>query len=78
MAVFKDLPLDLLPPIIANDLLEPVHVASICLVNHTFHTFAVPKLYERIFVYAWRQQSSKLRVCDRLQLFSMISPEPLV
>ncbi|KAI9464140.1 hypothetical protein BJY52DRAFT_1115014 [Lactarius psammicola] len=60
LALFRDLPLDLLPLIVAN-LLEPVHVASLCLVNHTFHTFSVPVLYERIFIYAW-QRSSKLRV----------------
>ena len=64
MALFKDLPLDLLPLIVANDLLEQVHVASLCLVNHTFHTYAVPKLYERIVIYAW-QKSPKTRVCDR-------------
>ncbi len=60
MALFRDLPLDLLPLIVAN-LLEPVHVASLCLVNHAFHAFSVPILYERIFIYTW-QRSSKLRV----------------
>ena len=62
MALFRDLPLDLVPLIVVN-LLESAHIASLCLVNHTFYTFAVPTLYERIFTHP-RQQSSKLRVCD--------------
>ena len=62
MALFRDLPLDLLPLIISN-LQEPVHIASLCLVNHAFYTFSVPVLYERIFIYAW-QRKSKFRVCD--------------
>ncbi|KAH8997913.1 hypothetical protein EDB92DRAFT_1792366 [Lactarius akahatsu] len=71
MALFSDLPLDLLPLIVAN-LLDPVDVASLCLVNHTFRTFSVPKLYERISIYAW-QRSSKLRVT---QLFRTLAEHP--
>ena len=70
MALFRDLPLDLLPLIISS-LLEPVHIASLCLVNHTFYTFSVPALYERIFIYAW-QNKSKFRVCDGSWQFSMM------
>ena len=62
MALFRDLPLDLLPLIFAN-LLEPAHISSLCLINHAFYTYAAPALYERIFIYPW-QKSSKLRVCD--------------
>ncbi|KAH9022168.1 hypothetical protein EDB85DRAFT_1997199 [Lactarius pseudohatsudake] len=71
MALFSGLPLDLLPLIVAN-LLDPVDVASLCLVNHTFRTFSVPKLYERISIYAW-QRSSKLRVT---QLFRTLAEHP--
>ncbi|KAI9433061.1 hypothetical protein H4582DRAFT_1991019 [Lactarius indigo] len=71
MALFSDLPLDLLPLIVAS-ILEAVDVASLCLVDHTFRTFAVPKLYERISIYAW-QRSSKLRVT---QLFRTLAEHP--
>jgi len=62
MALFSDLPLDLLPVIVAS-LQEPVHIASLCLVNRVFHLFSVSKLYERIVIYPWHQ-SSKYRVCN--------------
>jgi hypothetical protein len=62
MARFEDLPLELLPLLVAN-IPGPAHLASLCLVNRTFYAFAVSKLYERIFIYAW-QQSPITRVCN--------------
>jgi hypothetical protein len=70
MILFRDLPLELLPLIVAN-LSEKVHISSLCLVNTVFYTFAIPTLYERIFIYGW-QPLSKLRVCGRSYLCSMI------
>ena len=73
MIQFRDLPLELLPLIVAN-LSEQVHIASFCLVNTVFYSFAIPTLYERIVIYGW-QQSSKLRVCGGSYLFSMVLTE---
>ncbi|KAA1474576.1 hypothetical protein DENSPDRAFT_841180 [Dentipellis sp. KUC8613] len=47
MAKFTDLPLELLPRIIQH-IIKPSNLAVVCLVNRSFHTFAVPLLYERI------------------------------
>nr|GAT46998.1 predicted protein [Mycena chlorophos] len=68
---FLDLPLELLPSILAQ-LLRPQHLASACLVNHTFNAFATPALYRAISVFAW-QKDSKAKV---VQLLDTLSNNP--
>lgn len=60
MAQFNDLPIDVLPIILQN-LMKPVHLASSRLVNRSFNQFAVSQLFEHIFVFAWHKQA-KTRV----------------
>jgi hypothetical protein len=60
MAQLLDLPLELLPLIIQH-LVKPSYLASVCLVNHAFHAFAVPILYERLVIYPW-YKDAKLKV----------------
>ena len=54
-AQFNDLPLELLP-VVVQHLLRPSHLATACLVNKAFYTFAVPLLYERVFISAWHKE----------------------
>jgi hypothetical protein len=56
MARFVDLPLDLIP-IVLQQVVKPNHLAASCLVNKSFHAFAVPLLYEQIFVFAWHKDA---------------------
>jgi len=42
-----ELPVDILPEILSF-LAKPSHLAYACLVNKTFHNFAVRQLYDRI------------------------------
>ncbi|KAH9030089.1 hypothetical protein EDB84DRAFT_1495359 [Lactarius hengduanensis] len=70
MALFSDLPLDLY--LSSSPISRSGGCCMLCLVNHTFRTFSVPKLYERISIYAW-QRSSKLRVT---QLFRTLAEHP--
>ena len=60
MLHFSDLPIDLLPFILRH-IVKPSHLALCCLVNSTFSSFAIPQLYERIYIYAWHKQG-KLKV----------------
>lgn len=60
MAKFSDLPLELLPITLVN-LLKPHHLASACLVNKSFHTFAVPWLYNHVSIYSWHREG-KIKV----------------
>ena len=70
--VFQDLPLEILPEIF-NHIVKPQHLASLCLVNNSFRTFAVRRLYERVFIYSWHKEG-KTKVCARnLALNSILS-----
>ena len=61
--VFLDLPLEILPEIF-NHVVKPQHLASLCLVNNSFRTFAVCKLYERVSIYSWHKEG-KTKACVR-------------
>lgn len=61
LARFLDLPVELLP-IVVQHIVHPSHLAGVCLVNQSFYTFAVPLLYERIFIYGWHKEG-KVKVC---------------
>ena len=61
LAQFTDLPVELLP-IVVQHIVRPSHLAAVCLVNQSFHTFTAPLLYERIFIYAWHKEG-KAKVC---------------
>jgi hypothetical protein len=58
MAVFTDLPPELVHPIISA-FRKPQVIADMCLVNRLFHHFAVPLLYEQIFVYPWHKNGKQ-------------------
>ena len=60
MARFLDIPVDLLP-LILQHLVRPNHLAASRLVNSSFGTFAVPFLFEQIFIFAWHKDA-KIRV----------------
>ncbi|KAH0578581.1 hypothetical protein J132_02009 [Termitomyces sp. J132] len=68
MVVFLDLPVDILP-LILSFIVRPQHLASNSLVNKTFQSFAIPRLYERVSLYAW-QREGKTKV---VQLFSTLA-----
>ena len=70
--VFLDLPLDILPEIF-NHIVKPQHLASLCLVNNSFRTFAVCKLYERVFIYSWHKEG-KTKACARSLALNTILP----
>lgn len=64
MALFSDLPVDLLP-LILEQILKASHLAQICLVNKTFYDFAVSQLYARIIIRHWyRDVKTKVRPVD--------------
>ncbi|KIJ91199.1 hypothetical protein K443DRAFT_115368 [Laccaria amethystina LaAM-08-1] len=67
MAKFSDLPLELLPIILVH-LIKPHHLASACLVNKLFHTFAVPWLYNHVSIYSWHKEGKTkvVRLFDTL------------
>ncbi|OAX42235.1 hypothetical protein K503DRAFT_734074 [Rhizopogon vinicolor AM-OR11-026] len=56
MVAFLDLPLELLP-VIFNSVVSPPHLGSLCLVNNSFNQFAIQKLYQHIYCYAWHNNS---------------------
>lgn len=58
---FLDLPLELLPEIV-QCIVKPHHLAQLCLVNKTFHLFAAPRLYERVYIYSWHREG-KNKAC---------------
>ncbi|TFY69886.1 hypothetical protein EVG20_g2955 [Dentipellis fragilis] len=60
MAEFTDLPLEILP-LIVQHIVKASHLAALCLVNRSFHAFAVPLLYERIVIFPW-YKDAKTRV----------------
>ena len=70
MAVFSDLPLEILPLIIRH-IVKAAHLASICLVNHSFYTFSVERLYDRVVIYPWyRDAKNRVRVVVTLLLIA--------
>lgn len=58
MAHFTDLPLDILP-LILQHLLRSNYLATTRLVNRSFDTFAAPRLFEQILIYAWHKDAKK-------------------
>ncbi|KAI0708567.1 hypothetical protein C8Q76DRAFT_626883 [Earliella scabrosa] len=70
-AQFQDLPVELLP-IIVQYVVKPSHLANLCLVNQSFYTFAIPLLYERVFIYAWHKEG-KAKV---IKLFKTLAEYP--
>lgn len=66
MTQFLDLPLEILPVIFEN-ILKPHHITTICLVNKTFHEFAIPRLYDRASIYSW-QREGKTKVITHLHV----------
>ncbi|PPR07496.1 hypothetical protein CVT26_013465 [Gymnopilus dilepis] len=68
---FLDLPIELLPEILKY-VVKPQHLASACLVNKAFRTFATTRLYERIFIYSWHKEG-KAKV---VKLFDTLSRRP--
>ncbi|KAH8102069.1 hypothetical protein BXZ70DRAFT_1016133, partial [Cristinia sonorae] len=71
LAIFQELPLDLLP-LILWQLVRPSHVANASLVNKGFYTFAIGQLYRRVFIYAWHA-NVKTRF---VKLFRTLSNSP--
>ena len=72
MVCFSDLPLEILPVILSH-LQRPHHLFSTCLVNQTFLQFAVPKLYDTVYIYSWQKEvktkvnriyHAQARVCE--------------
>ncbi|KAH9934099.1 hypothetical protein B0H21DRAFT_759722 [Amylocystis lapponica] len=68
---FLELPLELLPDILQH-IIRPSHLAAICLVNKSFHFFAVSQLYKRAFIYAWHKDG-KAKV---VKLFRTLADHP--
>ena len=56
VAKFLDLPLELLP-VIFDFIVSPPHLRCLCLVNKSFNEFAIQRLYQRIYCYAWHNNS---------------------
>lgn len=56
MATFHDLPLELLPSIL-HHLVKPDQLATACLVNKTFYTFAAADLYQIASILPWHKDS---------------------
>ena len=56
MTHFLDLPIELLPAILRH-IINPHQLALCCLVNKTFSLFAIPQLYECIYIYAWHRHA---------------------
>ncbi|OSD01016.1 hypothetical protein PYCCODRAFT_1370033 [Trametes coccinea BRFM310] len=71
LACFQDLPVELLP-LVLQHVVRPSHLAALCLVNKSFYTFAVPLLYERVFIYAWHKEG-KAKV---IKLFRTLADYP--
>ena len=70
--VFLDLPLEILPEIFSH-IVKPQHLAYLCLVNNSFRTFAVSKLYERVSIYSWHKEG-KSKVYIPQKLLFLINP----
>ena len=68
---FLDLPLEILPEIFSH-VVKPQHLASLCLVNNSFRTFAVYKLYDRISIYSWHKEGKTKACASRNNLKSLV------
>ena len=66
-----ELPVDILPEILSF-LAKPSHLASACLVNKTFHKFAVRQLYDRISIV----DSGPIRRRRAIALFTTLARSP--
>lgn len=55
---FLDIPIEILPEILTC-LVKASDLASACRVNKTFHSFAVPLLYQAVCIYAWHVDGKK-------------------
>ncbi|VDB86402.1 unnamed protein product [Peniophora sp. CBMAI 1063] len=62
MALFSDLPIDLLPSIL-EQILKASHLAQLCLVNRGFYEVAVPQLYSRIIIRHWYHDVKTKVIC---------------
>ncbi|EAU85752.2 hypothetical protein CC1G_04969 [Coprinopsis cinerea okayama7 len=71
MVDFLDLPVEILPLILAY-LPKPQHLANASLVNSTFKSFAIPRLYSRVSIYSWHK-GGKVKV---LNLFTTLATYP--
>jgi hypothetical protein len=69
---FLDLPLEILPEIFGH-IVKPEHFATLCLVNNSFRTFAVCKLYERVSIYSWHKDGKTKACVQSLALNSILS-----
>jgi hypothetical protein len=67
MMQMLDLPIELLP-VILQHIFNPHFLAAACLVNRTFNTFAIPKLYQYIAIFPWHRQS-KAKVCSVFEIW---------
>ncbi|KAF9078782.1 hypothetical protein BDP27DRAFT_1206321 [Rhodocollybia butyracea] len=77
MAVFSlDIPLELLPEIFYH-IRYPQDLCKLCQVNKTFHHFATPLLYERIYIFSWHKHG-KLNALQVIRLFKNLSQYPHV
>ena len=70
--VFLDLPLDILPEIFSH-IVKPQHLASLCLVNNSFRTFAVCKLYESVSIFSWNKEGKTKACARRLDMNNLLS-----
>lgn len=68
---FVDIPLELLP-IIFDSVVRAQHLAFLCLVNKSFHEFAIPRLYKRVYIYAWHTKA-KAKVNTILAMFITVA-----
>ncbi|KAF8635641.1 hypothetical protein AX15_000276 [Amanita polypyramis BW_CC] len=71
MALFPDLPLVLLPPILSY-ILKPNQLSNACRVNRTFYDAAVSRLYYKVCMFSWHKDV-KTRV---VQLFATLARCP--
>ncbi|KAK7047461.1 hypothetical protein VNI00_006692 [Paramarasmius palmivorus] len=73
MPALSDLPLDLLPVIIAHvSHPNPKVLTNLCLVNKTFYELCLAQLYSRISIYSWHKHG-KTKV---IQLFDCLASHP--
>lgn len=68
-----ELPWDILPLIIQY-IANPRDLKIICLVNWTFHSIAIPLLYDRISIYPWHRDGKT----KTIKLFTSLSTYPNV
>ena len=54
MVQFRDLPVELLSPILSY-VLKPNHLSNVCRVSRDFYDAAIPKLYLKVTVFAWHK-----------------------